>query len=1800
MKAGEFGNNPLCLPCCAWFEKSAAGTTSELVLWLSKQVVPSAISEVCVLVVLVPYTVLGQFDSCTDWLSNPNAECLRGADCSQETSWTIEVFEDCKDGSELFTVTGVTAECEYLQSSGTTMSLIQAFDREEIPTGKLQDCQEFPFPGKAFYFDILDVNEFHPETTNSTYIQVFPKEKDPAGVIITIHYTDRDYEETKSLTCTEVPDAYKDQFAMTQQYDGSSSTMIFSLSTTKPLDFESMSYYILNFNITSIDERDYEMTTVQTISVAVTDVSDNPPYWTQFYPSFSLEEAQSIGFSVFTVSARDMDVMIDNDIKYSIAGNDSNYFAMDAITGELTTAKEIDRENLLVQGIQSFTLDIVATEYEGEDIAKPIDNGSSTQVSIIYIMDINNKVPSFSTITESLEMEELASSDYVLPLNIFVTDMDEGDKGSYTLTTNSSHLRVDPSSGSLNRTVTLTALYGDANNYFDYEKHEDNSLGFTITATEVKDPSHSSTLTVIITLLPVNDNSPVFTKSTYDESIDESTEEGTKLLTVLANDNDISPEEDIILYSLESKCWSNLEIDPHLGDVSLISKLNYENEMERVLVCRVYASDSNGTVGGNQGEATIEITINDVVDEPPNFDDEVFLMEVLENTMTGEELDVVEVTDSDAGAAMAISIDWSSSSATSNGDSIPIDNDIKEWFAMGPVSNVEPGMYQSSVIVGSKSPDREKADEIILTIMADDTNTQVGISSATATVTVTILDENDEDPILIDACNWSEVKENVAGGTLVCELQVTDPDEQDNITLSIDDDTLVTLSTDLVMTGEGVPETVQVLVQEKAVIDREEMDHFQVQITLSDTAGHTIQNMITIEIRDTNDLDPVMDTSTCNANVTVEVEEGEKDGKVIHTVSTYDGDATAPYNTTTIVLYNLNQPGIKDQQTPFNVDPGTGKVRVWLDDGKRIIDREQYDEWELIFFSFDSCEGDLECEVRQSETCIINIKVLDVNDEFPDNFYWVPNDDPLVVDELMKQDDIAGDPEYQIWAQDRDDDTTNNTKLTFTVLSVISNYNDTDLNLFEAVTQPDHKFCKLRATQDFENKKLAGSYTILLMAEDFGVPPLNGTWEIDLDIQDANDESPRFVFSDCLAENDPPLIMMEENNPPDTELTCEGGGKLEITVVDDDQPGPNKQTDVSLDYDNSTAVIHDECKSGESQLSAFNIVPAQGEGYTITVSESINRECGSSYNLSLRVQDRGKPPNYSWSMIQVLVTDVQEYPPHFCLNGDYCSQTFYMKENDPNVNAIFMQATDLDNVDGDDNYAIFYQIVGGNSDDFELISNRDNTIILNTKRYPNGMDRENIASYTLAIDASNSESNRPSINEPIPRNYTLYLDIIVQDENDNDPIFSEKETFASFTEANQVDDIISIIMASDNDLNETLTYTITSSFDWFETDSKPSGEPFKLTVRNKTSADLRLDFEPTGFSVGYCIFTIQVYDARGVEHSSTTKAKVYAITKEFQLDTYFFNTVEEIQSKKSDIEAVFGMSFSYPCEIDSISLFSGSDQATRDDSGNGTVTITLVLMHFINNEENRPVTITEIEGLLNNDVVVSSIMSNLEAIDVNLASVKNPPTSTGEIESPEDEILLLKVLLGVVSLVLGLLVVLLLSAYYLRTRSLERKVMVLSTNTFGSQESDLNRAGTDITKVPGSNLFTKEGANPMYNVPDDNFRKGDTNSISSGDSVLVGVEDNPEFKSAMRQKSEGIENNGFISNTTTMDNISMPNGGAKTNPLLQLSSGGADDMDLSDGLTRFEMNEINVPVSGSEDEYSPPPSVNTNFSFAKL
>lgn len=70
-------------------------------------------------------------------------------------------------------------------------------------------------------------------------------------------------------------------------------------------------------------------------------------------------------------------------------------------------------------------------------------------------------------------------------------------------------------------------------------------------------------------------------------------------------------------------------------------------------------------------------------------------------------------------------------------------------------------------------------------------------------------------------------------------------------------------------------------------------------------------------------------------------------------------------------------------------------------------------------------------------------------------------------------------------------------------------------------------------------------------------------------------------------------------------------------------------------------------------------------------------------------------------------------------------------------------------------------------------------------------------------------------------------------------------------------------------------------------------------------------------------------------------------------------------------------------------------------------------------------------------------------------------------------------------------------------------------------------------------------------------------SIGSGDSVLVGVEDNPEFKSYGKAHDPddilgGINNPAF---SRSIDQVSVPepfSGGTRTNPLMNMSDPGKD------------------------------------------
>ena len=97
----------------------------------------------------------------------------------------------------------------------------------------------------------------------------------------------------------------------------------------------------------------------------------------------------------------------------------------------------------------------------------------------------------------------------------------------------------------------------------------------------------------------------------------------------------------------------------------------------------------------------------------------------------------------------------------------------------------------------------------------------------------------------------------------------------------------------------------------------------------------------------------------------------------------------------------------------------------------------------------------------------------------------------------------------------------------------------------------------------------------------------------------------------------------------------------------------------------------------------------------------------------------------------------------------------------------------------------------------------------------------------------------------------------------------------------------------------------------------------------------------------------------------------------------------------------------------------------------------------------------------------------------------------------------------------------LLVAYCVRTSALERRVKAYDADAVeegpSKKQDKIFLSGLQET-VPGSNEFAESGANPIWQAAmesndydEDEFQFGDDVSESSGDSILIGVEDQTEF-----------------------------------------------------------------------------------------
>lgn len=284
-------------------------------------------------------------------------------------------------------------------------------------------------------------------------------------------------------------------------------------------------------------------------------------------------------------------------------------------------------------------------------------------------------------------------------------------------------------------------------------------------------------------------------------------------------------------------------------------------------------------------------------------------------------------------------------------------------------------------------------------------------------------------------------------------------------------------------------------------------------------------------------------------------------------------------------------------------------------------------------------------------------------------------------------------------------------------------------------------------------------YQVRVVAYDGGNPPKSGSVDVNIIVQDANDNDP--VFSNSTYE-----VTIPENAPQGTTLV-----KVHATDRDAGLYGQ-----IRYSFSPRTQEIHG---------SVFGIKNNTGE---IFVKGEVDFETNPVYHLVVMADDRGSDTIPAEATVIVRVQDVNDNAPQITVNTltQAGTETAEVIENaDPDTFVAHLTVTDPDNGrNGQFNCSL-------NDDSFRLqqFFNNEYKIVTRMK-----LDREQHDRYNLSVLCQDF-GDEPLV--AIKR-----IQVVVTDDNDHEPVFSQSVYEASLIENNHIGVFITRVNATDKDIGD--------------------------------------------------------------------------------------------------------------------------------------------------------------------------------------------------------------------------------------------------------------------------------------------------------------------------------------------------------------------------------------------------------------
>ncbi|XP_076470425.1 neural-cadherin-like [Babylonia areolata] len=1220
---------------------------------------------------------------------------------------------------------------------------------------------------------------------------------------------------------------------------------------TAELDYEDANPKTQAFTLTAKQRvGQVELSSSVPVTVEIQDRNDNRPLFDKSQYMQTIPENYGEGLSIQDVEVSDRDTGLNAQIDYTLVNTEDFQIRTVANTGTPPTYKGI------ISAKRPLDYDRPEGPYYSFQV-KATDRGTppltSTSNIRITVTNVNDLSPQFlDPPGKEYEVQETARPGQFIT-QVVATDGD-GDRVRYTITREND--RPGAQAFSIDEVTGLLTL---RRNITD----DDDRFTLLITARDDGSCCEGSTsraneTTIYVQVYGKNSERPDFkTCSSYSPSVVENSATGTSVIQVLAEDGDRGPNG-VVRYTL-IQSQDVFSINSSTGLITVNSVI----DREATAFQQVTVKAQDGGFPPEEGYCTFRVTIIDTNDNPPVFDKDSYVANITLSMPQQVPFLSVRAYDADVGTNARIVY------------SLP--NDGEGNFSIIPENG-----FISLTKELQQSAERQSFS---LTAMAKDEGSPFPLNT-TVSVRVNVESGNTKPPTWDRDYNDMiyNVDETVSYGYVVIENMTCNSNIPNNnqveFQLTREDGTSGQETEFFFLEPSGTSVTVKAT----GKFDYTERSEHVIRIRCLNVMSVTlmVETNPKVLLRDTNNQIPKFEGLSADGRYSGSVQEGKPPGAVVGTVQASDKDSTAPYN---VVTFSIIKGGEN-----FTVEQGTKENSAVI---KTLIvfDREEVDNYFITIKAQDgapsSRPGLAGTGQHNTATVIMQVKITDVNDNspyFPQSLYNVDVPENIYINDLISPPIEVKDPDASDRGRHAYRIVSGNTDNAFGIRDKLGNlfplrkldYEGFDKSFFLVVEANDGRFTATTSVSvtivDVNDNSPVFDPLIYEVSDiyenDNNVPrPLLTMTATDADVNRPNEiryslEGSSFPVNDYFridaVNGTLEIIRALDRDPPEGRPSYQftvkaaderidpnfGYATVSVNPIDVNDNDPQFMSDVLAasvpeDSPKGTSVTlirasdNDAGENGRITFSIENIVDGanvarpdyflidanSGVVTTNTDGSNLDREAQDTYRLTIKLQDGGNPMRLNSGVLTVTLSDINDQQPIF----EKKVYQIDMSENLQSGEVLRVVARDADIGEN----AMISYFPASTVNTFFSVKDIDNEGSIQIER-PVDYENPNERFFNLTIKAQDNAGHED----------TCYVEIYVQDFNDNTPVIQPKTLPANVSEADPPDTLVATFSATDNDVSD-----INKAFDFSISRASNPRRHFYITETGQVRIRRRLDRE---------------------------------------------------------------------------------------------------------------------------------------------------------------------------------------------------------------------------------------------------------------------------------------------------------------------------------------------------------------------